>query len=260
MSIKIAFFDIDWTLYDHFNHRFSPTALSSLKKLAYKGDVKIFLCTARPYDSLVKLGTMGLGIKFDGYIASNGGIAVAEGQYLRKILMDDNDIQKFRDKSRYFHQVFEYVTPTSRFLSGKANHSAELFYQSFVEEIPAVKDYAGEEVTGFNFFAPKEYDKRYCSLFPKLTYRRYFPVAVDVTPLPSDKGIGIDNILSHYGYSKNEAIGFGDDIQDLAIANRVGIFVAMGNGKDEVKKAADFVTKAVNEDGIEFALRHYSLI
>jgi len=40
----------------------------------------------------------------------------------------------------------------------------------------------------------------------------------------------------------------------------VGLGVAMGNGNEELKKVADFVTKKSSEDGIEFALKKYGVI
>lgn len=36
--------------------------------------------------------------------------------------------------------------------------------------------------------------------------------------------------------------------------------VAMGNGLEEVKKLADFVTKDINENGIAYALKELGLI
>jgi hydroxymethylpyrimidine pyrophosphatase-like HAD family hydrolase len=42
--------------------------------------------------------------------------------------------------------------------------------------------------------------------------------------------------------------------------NAVAIGICMGNGVEEAKNAADFVTKTVLEDGIAHALKHFELI
>jgi hydroxymethylpyrimidine pyrophosphatase-like HAD family hydrolase len=60
--------------------------------------------------------------------------------------------------------------------------------------------------------------------------------------------------------SKDQAIAFGDDYQDLTMVPQVGIFVCVGNGKDEVKKAATYVSKPIAEDGILESLQHYHLV
>ena len=39
-----------------------------------------------------------------------------------------------------------------------------------------------------------------------------------------------------------------------------GIGVAMGNARDEVKEAADYVTGDAAEDGVASALSHFGLI
>ena len=49
---KIVFFDIDWTLYDHKNHCWPASALSSIHTLQAEG-IKVVLCTARPFHSMM---------------------------------------------------------------------------------------------------------------------------------------------------------------------------------------------------------------
>lgn len=39
-----------------------------------------------------------------------------------------------------------------------------------------------------------------------------------------------------------------------------GVGVAMGNGEASLKACSDYVTTAVDEDGIYLALRHFQLI
>lgn len=69
-------------------------------------------------------------------------------------------------------------------------------------------------------------------------------------PLNSGKGNAVAAVLRHYGFSKDEAIAFGDGHNDIEMLEAVGIGVAMGNAKDEVKAKADFVCQSVENDGI----------
>lgn len=64
------------------------------------------------------------------------------------------------------------------------------------------------------------------------------------------KGNAVAAVLRHYGFSKDEAIAFGDGHNDIEMLEAVGIGVAMGNAKDEVKAKADFVCQSVENDGI----------
>lgn len=55
-------------------------------------------------------------------------------------------------------------------------------------------------------------------------------------------------------------IKFGDGPNDIDMLQYVSCGVAMGNSRQEVKDAADYVTKGVSEDGIAYALSHLGLI
>ena len=56
------------------------------------------------------------------------------------------------------------------------------------------------------------------------------------------------------------AMAFGDGINDLEMLPAVGLGVAMGNGVEELKAVADFITKPIEEDGILYALETLKVI
>ena len=74
--------------------------------------------------------------------------------------------------------------------------------------------------------------------------------AVDIIPLACGKGNAVNAVLAHYGFSKEEAIAFGDGKNDIEMLEAVGTGVAMENAKDEVKQRADAICKSVEEDGV----------
>ncbi len=63
-----------------------------------------------------------------------------------------------------------------------------------------------------------------------------------------------------YDIRPDETIAFGDGLNDLPMIRAAGIGVAMENGYDALKQEADFVTKSVEDEGVEFALKHFHLI
>ena len=46
----------------------------------------------------------------------------------------------------------------------------------------------------------------------------------------------------------------------MSMLREAGIGVAMGNGDEQVKAMADYVTGGVEEDGVSQALRHFGLL
>ena len=71
---------------------------------------------------------------------------------------------------------------------------------------------------------------------------------------------GIKWYLEHIGLKPEEIIAFGDAENDLDMLRFAGIGVAMGNGSEEAKAAADYITADIDDDGIEKALKHFNLI
>ncbi|WP_414842182.1 HAD-IIB family hydrolase [Enterococcus saccharolyticus] len=106
-----------------------------------------------------------------------------------------------------------------------------------------------------------EYEaEKFQQAFPHCDLQRSNPYTVDIVPKGGSKLRGIQFFLAHKGIDLSEAMVFGDHWNDIEMIKGVGIGVSMGNGMEETKQAADFVTTSNNEDGIEKALRHFQLI
>lgn len=77
---------------------------------------------------------------------------------------------------------------------------------------------------------------------------------------PDDKYKGIVEFVDYFQGNKEDIIFFGDGYNDLDVFHKVSTSVAMGNGIDELKEIATFVTKAVDDDGIQYACEVLKLI
>ena len=81
--------------------------------------------------------------------------------------------------------------------------------------------------------------------------------AADIIPLECGKGNAVHAVLQHFGFTKEEAIAFGDGFNDIEMLEAVGTGVAMGNAKDEIKAHATCTCRSVEEDGVyDFCLEH----
>jgi hypothetical protein len=89
---------------------------------------------------------------------------------------------------------------------------------------------------------------------------RWNPDFTDLIPADGGKSVGIQQLLEHFGLSQEETMAFGDGGNDIEMLQYVHLGVAMGNGTQNVKAAADYVTDSVDEDGIWNALVHFGLI
>ena len=66
--------------------------------------------------------------------------------------------------------------------------------------------------------------------------------------------------LEKEGLKRSQVMAFGDGENDIAMIKFAGVGVSMGNGKDALKAAAEYVTTSVDDDGIYNALKHFELI
>ena len=70
---------------------------------------------------------------------------------------------------------------------------------------------------------------------------------------------GIRQVLEHFHADPKEVVVFGDAKNDLSMFIKDWTCVAMGNGCDEIKERADFITTDVDKDGIWNACEHLGL-
>ena len=74
------------------------------------------------------------------------------------------------------------------------------------------------------------------------------------------KANGMLALLEHLGISQEDTMAIGDSTNDIPMFSVAKHTVCMGNGMDELKAQAEYITASVLEDGIEKALKHYHLI
>lgn len=77
------------------------------------------------------------------------------------------------------------------------------------------------------------------------------PWFVEIVPKGMNKGEAVRMLCARLGVEIENAVACGDAANDLAMLKAAGIGVAMINGSDEVKAAADYITtRDNNHDGV----------
>lgn len=110
---------------------------------------------------------------------------------------------------------------------------------------------AREEVLQVNIYVgPEEETELMRTVFTHCGSSRWNPAFADVNIRGNNKSTGIDKILARYDIPLSETMSFGDGGNDIPMLCHTGIGIAMGNASDQVKQAADYVTDAVDYDGI----------
>ena len=77
-------------------------------------------------------------------------------------------------------------------------------------------------------------------------------------PKNVNKASAIKKITEKLNLNMDQVMAFGDAQNDIEMLKQVKIGVAMENGHESVKEAADYITKTNNEAGVAKAICHFT--
>lgn len=256
--IKAVFLDLDGTLVSFKTHQIPETTRKALDILQQKG-VKVFISTGRHKATIDNIGDW----QPDGYVVLNGGMCIVNNEVLFERHIPDNDIQSllsYLKEKEQFPCVF--LLKEELIMNFENQNSKDVFnYLNF--SMPAISDLeeaAKEPVYELLVVNTQEEQDRMMPFLPNCDFTRSHALYGDVIPKGSNKAIGIQKIMDHFGFLKEETLAFGDGNNDLEMLKHAGVGIAMGNGSKELKEIADHVTDSVDDDGIWKALLKLGLI
>ena len=91
------------------------------------------------------------------------------------------------------------------------------------------------------------------------TVARSQPYYLDITHPLANKGAALSEIAKLLGVPLAEIAVIGDGGNDVAMFERSGLSIAMGNASPEVQHAADLVTDSNAEEGLANAIKRFIL-
>ena len=90
---------------------------------------------------------------------------------------------------------------------------------------------------------------------PNLAVASSFENNIEVTDVKAQKGLALKAYIESLGYTMDEVMVFGDSMNDYSmISMDFGVTIAMENGAEKVKKAAKYITKSNEEDGVAYVI------
>ena len=261
-EIKIIFTDVDWTILNHGHgkHIYDQKSLKALRK-AQKNGVKVFIATARPYESLKLTGFFDE-FKPDGMILANGSVIFIGNKIIFHDYMNKKLVHHICQVAKERGIVIQFVDEYNRWISDELNEVAKHYFDVFFEKIPAIRGYNDENISGLLLFCEKEQDEE---LLRAINYKdldayRLFPYAIDIRDHVIRKSDGIKKVLDYYGLNKENAMAIGDDVQDIPMFELCKYSAAMENGVEKAKQSASFVTTHIDCHGVKKALKNFKVI
>jgi len=259
MKYKMIFLDVDGTLYSHSTKSIPKSTIIALKEAKNKG-IKICIASGRSKLVTNYTGILDI-IDFDYFVVNNGNLVIDKfDNIIYSYPMDKsgiNDVLSIVDKYGF---NLTFMTKDDFYLYKKDDERAHLGFDPLSIPLPPIKEYKGEDVYQINLFCEDENFYLFEETKSKLAYSRIFNYNYDIFTLNHNKAIGIQKLLEHLNISKDEVIAFGDGHNDVEMLEYVGLGIAMGNALDKVKKASNYITTHIDDDGIYNALKHFNII
>ena len=135
------------------------------------------------------------------------------------------------------------------------------FRPTTVDDFGANLDIAGKIVgvsADFDLLARCERDIR-AALADRASVVRSQPYYLDITSPLANKGVALSELAKLLAVPLAEIAVIGDGGNDVAMFERSGLSIAMGNASLDVQRAANFVTDTNREEGFAKAIERFIL-
>ena len=80
-------------------------------------------------------------------------------------------------------------------------------------------------------------------------------VPFEVVPAHLSKAVGISAVCEYVGIPRSRTVALGDSNNDIEAVETAALGISIGNGCEDLVKAANIVAPSVSEDGLAWALR-----
>ncbi len=276
MRKKYLFFDMDRTLISPSNRKIPQSAIDGIRQARANGH-EVFLCTGRSLSLASEYFDV---LDVDGVVFSNGGGIAYRGKILETRDIPFQHVERIQDICTKLGAGFQFLTPSYTYQSPIQR---ERFKKHFVEDergmtveeclmkrgMKTLAEYQGETVQKIDISCVDELvaDVCFASIPQSLSLilaGGYFAgmgrTGGEITAEGVDKGSGVRRVMDLFGADLYDTYGFGDSGNDIAMLTTCHTGICMGNGDEEVKRCADYVTGDCDHDGIYQALKHFELI
>lgn len=254
---KILFFDVDGTLYN--SDKQLPRATKEAIAKARNNGHEIAIATGRaPF--MIKSLLHELNI--DTYVCFNGQYVVYKGDVVFTDGVPKDELKEIVAFGEQRGEPVVYLDAHEMVASINGHSGIEESLATLKYAYPRVKKsfYEANEVYQTLIYVNEDNEHLYKEAFPSVQLVRWHPFSCDVLPKEGSKARGIEKLLVHIGRSMEDAIAFGDGLNDVEMIEAVGLGVVMGNGHKKALAVADVIAPHVDEDGLAKVMRELKLI
>ncbi|WP_026689048.1 Cof-type HAD-IIB family hydrolase [Alteribacter aurantiacus] len=270
MTFRLLALDIDGTLLKS-NHKLTKETKEAIEYVRNKG-VYVTLATGRTYPAARKVAKA-LKIEDHELITHDGafiGSSVEEPMFVRRIDSDRtyqivDILENYHCHIRLLHEKYALANKIKQknHLVARMNMGVgdPLFYGvNFVESlshhiidqpitVPKIRAHFWNEMERADALEELE------EVVPGIRLTSSDESSIDITDESVSKARGLQIVGQKLGISLHEMVAVGSFVNDKEMISQVGLGVAMGQAPEEVRRAADWVTRSNDQNGVGYMIK-----
>lgn len=261
MGTKAIFFDIDGTLWDE-KFQIPDSTKKAFGMLRENGHLT-FICTGRTRSYIQDERLLSLG--FDGIVAGCGTYIEKDGKVIFYKKIEPELLKRTLEYLKPYRYPLVFEGRNHLYVDAEA-FADDPFLQVLQSSVPEhiLPIWENEEALEASKLSIDIRGRECREVLEKLSDE--FDIIyhgtdfVELVPKGFSKATGIACACEKLGIAHEDTYAFGDSMNDYDMIHYVQNGIVMGNGLEEVKAIADYVTSELHKDGIFNGLRHFALI
>lgn len=280
--IKVIASDMDGTLLNN-QHAFSKKTIESIQKACESG-IRFMVVTGRNFVSAMQ-ALEGTGLVCDYIVSSGAEIRNPDKQVQLSIALTFeeceylyNKLKKYPIAIMFCSELMNYMLGTFEEVDNGILDYIKYFYETsdrdslrktelydqMWEKTKVLPDYDALRKNNVPvskmFLVADDADmlqeiKKELEKNENLAVSSSFINNLEVTDIKAQKGPILKQYIESLGYTMEEVMVLGDSLNDLSMMEMdFGATIAMENADDEIKKAAKYITKSNEEDGVAYVI------
>ena len=265
MNAKLIAIDLDGTTLN--SHHQIPQEVKETLQQKRKEGAYVVICTGRP---LVGVTDFLEELEFDSdndyVITFNGALIqkVKSGEIIAKHTLDINDFYRFATLSKklglHMHTQEQGTTYTFN-----RDISKYTIYESYLTKMPLkyrTFDEIPQDIVISKMMLIDEPDliDKAIPKIPKELFEQYelvrsMPCFFEILNKQASKGNAVKQLADILNIPRENVMAIGDNLNDISMIEYAGLSVAMGNGAEQVKEKAKYITKTNDEHGVAYAIK-----
>lgn len=254
---KILFFDVDGTLYN--SEKVLPASAKEALLEARRKGYELAIATGRAPFMIEPLLEE---LDIDTYVTFNGQYVVYQGEVVYANGVEKEELAKIIAFGEARNEPVVFLDDKRMIASVGGHNKVSESLNTLKYPYPELDSsyYMQHDVYQTLIFMEEKDEHLYDEAFPNVQFVRWHEYSCDILPKGGSKATGIEKVLAKMGLTLEDAIAFGDGMNDIEMLEAVGTSVAMGNGHDKVKAVATHITDHVDADGLAKAMRYLKII